>query len=170
MAEKKTETGEQPPATDAADLAAHTATVLADERKRVAAIEAALPGDAFSAIRQKATFDGLDVAGAKALGFDAAREQLAAATAELTTLKASIGRAGIKAGAIKADEPSDAEGQDEEAKRAAEKDPEKAAAVAYEARVDELVASGKSRGQAYNLATKELPEGHAAWVKLGQPG
>jgi len=152
------------------NLAEETAKILKAERQRTADINAAMPGEAFAEIREKAIADGIDVPAAKALGFEAANERVAALTSELATLKAAVGKAGVPLPSL-AGKASDAEGPDEEAERAkaAGTNTQATMAAKYEARVDQLVAGGKTRGMAFNAATKEMPDEHEAWIAANQP-
>lgn len=158
--------------TEAAALEAAKSEGAKAERQRIAAIDAALPGEAYAAARRKAVDEGLGVEAAKALAFDAAHKaagetarQLAEANERLAAAAAG-GLTPVPQG--RHDEQGKAE--EDEKKAAAAKNPDPVAV--FEALVREKIeaSGGKlSRGRAMSHLAEEKPAEHAAWLAARQP-
>jgi signal peptide peptidase SppA len=139
------------------------------ERERIAAINAALPGEMFAAARNEAVEKGLDVTAAKALAFEAAvpalkaaGEKAAAAETKVAEAKAENDRLRALALAAGVKDPLPA-GKDPEA--AGGENAQGGASAGYEARVSQLVKGGMKDSEARLKAGGEFPEEHIAWRK-----
>lgn len=135
-----------------------------EDRARIEAINLALPGEAFKAVREKAIAVGSSVDTAKAEAFDVAQETsasvLAAKTAELEaaenklTAIAAGGTDLIAADAADAGEEADTTVQGDDGK-----------ASTYIAAVKQIRADDKiSKGQAMVKAGQKFPKSYEAWT------
>ncbi len=168
MSEKKT-----------TDAAVDEKAVRLEERTRIADIFKSLPGEGLAEIRNKAVEGGFSLIEAKAEAFELlvtshaaemkeVNEKLVAADERLKILaKAGFKSEDFGAGSNSedTDEQNESRLSDSEKIDTSEDDGK---AATYSAKVDELVAAGKTKGAAFKLAAKKLPKSQRAW-KLSQP-
>jgi len=140
------------------------AEATATERKRITAVTAALAGDEFAEIREKAIAEGLNVTEAKALAFDTAKklgaENVKSVQAQLNEANkklAAIVGGGTDVTAPETIDASEASGQ-------AIIDDGKA--ETYKAAVAKFQTGGLSKAKAYARAATKFPKSHEAWKKI----
>ncbi len=130
-----------------------------NERNRIMAINAELPGDALSEVRTKAIAEGKTVDEAKSMAFSVLQT---AKNTELDQLKAENQSQKERLAAV-ADGAQDlsAQGGDTEENTDDTNDGENK----YLAEFNRLMDAGKTGGEAVKLAAKRYPDAHATWVK-----
>ncbi|HUX00467.1 MAG TPA: S49 family peptidase [Phycisphaerae bacterium] len=146
------------------------------ERERMAGIEAALGGvEGLEAVRERALTSDMTVEAAKAEAYDAllkaTAKQLARRDEEIQTLADEnekltrvLGAKGVKASELAGYEASDQQRAEADADGTGGGSDDGKAAT-YDARVKALRAEGKTKGEAYMAAARELPKSHEVWIK-----
>lgn len=145
------------------------------ERERIAAIDQALAGDAYSTARAEAISKGLDLTGAKALAFEAANTQVKSLGEQLAVTQKKLTAAatgGLTPVAQDAkDDQKVAEAQKKAAEELAAKGSDKA--CEFDAKVEALVKAGNgkvSKFQAVSDVAASDPALHAAWIERANAG
>ena len=132
------------------------------ERDRIGAIDRALAGDPYANVRSKAIEEGMTLEAAKAEAFDAVVERIEELKAELGEAKGKL--EAVASGGVKPLEQKPKDDQVEAEARAKAEAEANDPAVAYDAKVRAMIASGMKAGKAHAQAQHDDPEGYEAWL------
>lgn len=145
---------------DEAKTAADVEAVIAAERTRTAAINEALAGPEFDALRKKALADGSTVDEAKAAAFELSQENR---TAETIQLQEKLTESQVRLDAIASDGVEDlTPAPDEQGAVEGGQLVDNGQAATFEAAIEKNIAGGMKRGKAMSQAVVKFPKSYAA--------